>query len=131
MHPERRTRRQRIKPLGEIAGDIARRLAFNNDGWTPSFLVSDEMTQGYLYHSKPGEENIVVACVALNGENSPRLYLRTFKGPDPIEMDDLDSDEAKRQYELFRQNVKGVLNPEFQVYVRELRTRLKKLADEL
>lgn len=114
------------------SGTLARCLGFNNDGTTPSFGVPKEMGEGVIYHAKPyGGENIVVANAVLKGQTERSCFLRTFGGLDPIEMDDLPREEAKKQYEMFMGEVVRVLNPEYQVTPSELRIRLEKLSEDL
>ncbi len=76
----------------------------------------------------PDRENIVAASVMLNGHTEYTFYLRTFEGPDPIEMDSFPLEERRQHYESFMDKVNGTISDEFQVTPEQLKEGLEKLA---
>ncbi len=119
---------------GVVDIHVAVSLGFNGDEFTgyiaPSFGVPKTIGNGLIFHAKPWGENIVVVKVVLKGEDEPSYYLRTFEGRDPIEMDSLNPEEGKLEYEKFLKNVMQVVNPEFRVTPDELKSRLEELSRE-
>lgn len=115
-------------PLGFVDSHVARALTFNNDGQTPSFGVSPKIGEGFIYHTKTGDDtNILVASAVLKDEEEHSFYLRTFEGSSPTDMGSLPPEEAKRQYALFLEKVGKVVSPEFRVTRKQMRENLERL----
>lgn len=88
---------------GIVGMDVAVRLNFDGDRESGDVAESFLIPGGSIYHAKSsrGIRGINVVVAEVRPSKKGRLtsyYLRTFEGLEPMEMENLDKDEASKLY---------------------------------
>jgi hypothetical protein len=118
---------------GIVKMDVAIKLNFNGDLESGYVAKSFLIPGGSIYHAKSSRGvrgiNVVVAEVdSLKKGESTSYCLHTFEGLEPMEMENLDGENASKLYNEWYEQVMQVVNPKFKVTPNELRKKLKELS---
>ncbi|NJL43861.1 MAG: hypothetical protein HC945_00855 [Nitrosarchaeum sp.] len=101
-----------------IDRDLARKAGFHIQPdepaeIVPAFITSHNASSCRIYHAKPtgSDLNIVIAEV-YDSLGAPTFYLGTFRGPDPLDIQDLREEQSAAAYHTWRGHVHATIRPD-------------------